>query len=122
MFVANVLLAEVRGYPLWDASMPFVFAAFGIQTLLGFGLRKVRAGAFWAAGSGAVIFYALSNLGVFLVGGLYPRTPHGLVACYVAALPFLKSTLLGDLLWTLLLTPVYRWASRHPPRSMLQTA
>jgi hypothetical protein len=31
---------------------------------------------------------------------MYPLTGAGLSQCYVAALPFLEKTMLGDLVWT----------------------
>jgi hypothetical protein len=46
-------------------------------------------------------FYAVSNLGVWLTGinlaGVpYAKTFAGLTECYVAGLPFLRGTMLGD--------------------------
>jgi hypothetical protein len=119
LLVANVALARFKGYPVVDGSTPFVFAAVGLQVLLGHALRKVRGGAYGAAAAGALIFFVLSNLGTFLGSNLYPHTTGGLWACYVAALPFLRGTLLGDLLWTAALTPLYRWAERRTAREVL---
>jgi hypothetical protein len=43
-------------------------------------------------GAGVVLgptsFFVLSNYAVWAMGGLYPRTWDGLIACYVAAIPF----------------------------------
>ena len=47
----------------------------------------------------SLIFFAVTNLGVWAFSGMYPLTFEGLVACYVAALPFLQHTVVGDLLW-----------------------
>lgn len=48
----------------------------------------------------ATLFYwSWTNLGVWITAGLYPQTASGLLACYSAALPFLRNALLGDLLW-----------------------
>lgn len=44
-----------------------------------------------------LFFYAWTNFGVWAVGNLYPLTWDGLVACYVAGLPFLKLQVLGNL-------------------------
>jgi hypothetical protein len=43
-----------------------------------------------------VIFFAVSNFGVWFSSSLYPHTFSGLLACYAAALPFYQGTLLGD--------------------------
>lgn len=52
--------------------------------------------------AGATTFFLISNFGVFLGGG-YGMTPSGLLACYVAALPFFLNTLAGDLFFAFVL-------------------
>lgn len=42
----------------------------------------------------SLAFFLLSNLGVWLYW--YPRTLTGLMACYLAAVPFYSRTLIGD--------------------------
>jgi hypothetical protein len=46
------------------------------------------------------IFFVTTNLGVWLVGGLYPQNIFGLSECFVAALPFFGNQLSGDILFT----------------------
>lgn len=53
-----------------------------------------------AAFTASVFFFAVSNFGVWTLGMLYPRTLDGLLACYVAALPFFQNTLLGTLFYS----------------------
>jgi hypothetical protein len=45
----------------------------------------------------------ITNFGVWVLLGTYPQTPAGLVACYVAAIPYFQNTILSDLLYSLLL-------------------
>jgi len=52
---------------------------------------------------GAFAFFVLSNFGVWLSGELYPLNPHGLAACYIAALPFFGNTLASQTLFSLVL-------------------
>jgi hypothetical protein len=103
-----VALAAFNGWPAFNAVTPFVYAAFALQALLGRALRSRRAGALTAAGLGALVFFTLSNFGVWLSSGLYERSAAGLTACFVAALPFLGGTLAGDLVWTVVLGWAYR--------------
>ncbi len=60
--------------------------------------RSVGASAL-VAFAGSSVFFLISNLGVWLVGELYPLSVSGLVACYVMALPFFVKSLLGDLVF-----------------------
>ena len=47
-----------------------------------------------------ILFFLLSNVAVWAFSGMYPLNLAGLAQCYVAALPFLDKTMLGDLFWT----------------------
>jgi hypothetical protein len=44
----------------------------------------------------ALFFFLWTNFGVWLLGW-YPPTFHGLMACYIMAIPFLKLNLIGNL-------------------------
>ena len=53
--------------------------------------------------SGSMLFFLLTNFAVWLQGDFYPPTAAGLLACYVAAIPFFHHTLLSTLLFGLAL-------------------
>jgi uncharacterized protein DUF6580 len=55
----------------------------------------------------SVIFFLVSNFGVWVQGQLYAHTWSGLVRCYQLALPFYRNTFLGDLLYSVLLFGAY---------------
>jgi hypothetical protein len=81
--------------------LPVVYGSFALITCLGLWLRQRRkfvpiAGATFA---GSVLFFTLSNFGVWILGSAYPKTWDGLVACYVAAIPFFHNTFLGDAIY-----------------------
>lgn len=67
-----------------------------------------------AAGS-SILFFAVSNFGVWLFDGMYPHTAAGLSACFTAALPFYQGTLLGDAFYTALLFGALRFAEIRFP-------
>ena len=52
---------------------------------------------------------------MWLLSDLYPRTMEGLVACYVAAIPFFRNTLVGDLLYAGALFGGFALAERRFP-------
>jgi Family of unknown function (DUF6580) len=47
----------------------------------------------------SLVFFLATNFAVWAFQDLYPRTLQGFAQCYVAALPFLDRTVLGDLAW-----------------------
>lgn len=55
----------------------------------------------------ATLFFSVTNFGVWYSGLLYPFTLDGLIACYVAAIPFYKTSLLSDLVFTGALFGIY---------------
>lgn len=84
---------------------PVVYAAFLLIVGLGFWLRR-RSGAAhiaFAAVAGALLFFVVTNFGVWTLGGLYPQTLAGLGDCYVAAIPFFRNTLVSNLIYSALL-------------------
>jgi hypothetical protein len=82
--------------------MPAVYLAFGLTVGLGRMLRPRRrvAPVALATLAASLLFFVLTNFGVWATGSLYPTTFEGLLACYVAAVPFFRNTLLGDVLYS----------------------
>ena len=82
-----------------------VYASFGLTVLIGWAVarRKTPLTIVGAALASSLLFFVLTNFGVWQFSGFYPRTWEGLVACYSAAIPFFQNTLAGDLVFTALL-------------------
>lgn len=59
-----------------------------------------------AAFASAVLFYLITDFGEWL-GPLYPHTLAGLSASYVAAIPFFRTTLLSDVMYSFALFGIY---------------
>ncbi|MEO7655553.1 MAG: DUF6580 family putative transport protein [Sphingomicrobium sp.] len=68
-----------------------------------------------AALGSAILFFLVSNFGVWLSSGMYPRDLGGLGACYVAAIPFFQNSLAGDLIFSALLFGGWALAERTVP-------
>src|SRR6185503_8810753 len=60
----------------------------------------------------SVLFFMVSNFGVWAQGKLYAHTWEGLVSCYQMALPFFRNTFLGDLIYSALLFGAYALCAR----------
>jgi hypothetical protein len=98
LLVSDVLLGFYR-------LMPVVYGSFALIVCLGFWLRSRRTAVpiALAALAGSLLFFIVTNFGVWALGTLYPKTTDGLLACYVAAVPFFQNTLLGDAAYTAVL-------------------
>ena len=113
--LAAMLLSDlVIGF---HSTVPFVYLSFILIVGIGMMIRKRRqilpiAG---AATASSLLFFAVTNFGVWAVQDLYPKTAVGLGACYIAALPFLQNTLLGDALTTAVLFGGFVLAERRLP-------
>jgi hypothetical protein len=49
---------------------------------------------------GSLIFYLISNFGVWILSDLYEKNFSGLVTCYFLAVPFFKNTLFSTLIFS----------------------
>jgi hypothetical protein len=112
---AMALTGPALGADDWRISM-IVYAAIAVPALLGMASRRWH-GALPVVGTmltGSLVFFSLSNAAVWAFSGMYPLTMAGLTQCYVAALPFLDKTVLGDLIWTGVLFGG-AWLVQHGP-------
>ena len=60
-------------------------------------------------------FYLYTNFGWWLLSNMYPPTFGGLIHCYVAGLPFLKTNLLGNLFFVPVLISLSLAIQKHYP-------
>jgi hypothetical protein len=99
----------------WRVSL-IVYAALALPALAGMLSRRWSGAAPILATmiSCSLAFFALSNFAVWAFSGMYPSTWQGLTQCYVAALPFLDKTVMGDLFWTAVLFGG-AWLVQHGP-------
>ena len=78
------------------------YGCYLLITLLGIALKNHVNSTYLLAASvtSSILFFALTNFGVWYGSALYPQTLDGLGACYIAAIAFFKNTLMSDLLFT----------------------
>ena len=97
----------------WHSSVLFTYAGMLAGAFIGRGLLKqlsvLRLGG--AAFLASLAFFVISNFGVYYGFGL-----EGLLACYVAAIPFWGYSLIGDLGSTAILLALFVLARRYVDR------
>jgi hypothetical protein len=103
-FLALVLSNTMLAGDDWRITLT-VYAAIALPALLGILTRDGRAliAVPSAMVASSLVFFITTNFAVWAFGDLYSRDWQGLVQCYVAALPFLDRTVLGDLFWAAVL-------------------
>ncbi|MCS6928356.1 MAG: hypothetical protein NZM43_02565 [Saprospiraceae bacterium] len=114
LYINNVVYDHFYDGFVWFGSL-WVYLAFGMVSVLGrlmlhektTGIRVVIASL-----SASTLFFLVTNFGVWLTSGMYPLTAEGLLACYVAGIPFFGNTLLGDLFYSAVLFGGYAWTAR----------
>ncbi len=120
LFLNNVTYAHMfpeyyQGFQ-WFGSV-WVYGAFVLIGLMGiYTLRKItplRVGG--SAFGASLLFFTVTNFGVWIGSSMYPKTAAGLGACFAAGIPFFGNTLLGDLVYCGILFGAFEWAKRHNP-------
>lgn len=94
MFVSDIFLG-------FHNTIGWVYGSFILTGLIG-GLLRNRANpgnVLFASLSSSVLFYLITNFGVWFSGSMYPKDFSGLMQSYLMALPFFRNTLLGDLFY-----------------------
>ena len=76
-----------------------IIVGIGIRLSMNIKLKNVVAASLLSS----IIFFVLTNFQMWIQSTLYAKNITGLIACYVAAIPFFHHTVLGDLFFVGLL-------------------
>ena len=127
MFLSDMVLGLLRGGLYFEyfasAGYMLVYACILLSTLLGFGLRgKVSAARVLGYSLlGSVLFFLITNFGVWLLGSMYAKTWLGLMAAYTAGNPFFQWTLIGTLVYSAVLFGGFELLRLRVPALRAQT-
>ena len=102
MFITDMFLG-------FHATMWAVYLSFVIIVLLGMKMikQKKAGNIFIASVSSSVLFFVITNFGVWATLPYYEKSGAGLAACYTAALPFFHQTLISDLIFVAIMFGAY---------------
>ena len=94
-----------------------VYASFLVNVAIGLWLRDRRTIARISLATllGAIQFFLITNFAVWQFLSGFPRTASGLLACYIAGIPFFWNTLAGDAFYAALLFGSFALAERFVP-------
>jgi hypothetical protein len=106
------------------ADMPWVYLSVLLNVLLGRLLQRSESP--WRVGGvtllASVQFFLVTNFGSWLGSPIYSQSAAGLVECYVAGIPFFRTTFLSYLIFTPVLFGAYAWLRRNSLRGERATA
>lgn len=109
--VSDSIVTSKQGIPLWHSTFLFVYGSYLLIALIGNYLHQNFSykNLFISTLSSSLLFFIVTNFGVWLVDHLYTKDLQGFVACYVAAIPFYKISLLGDIMYAPLFFMGYQY-------------
>lgn len=92
LFLSDIFLGFYSG-------MIFVYGSFFLTGVIGLWLKNHKSvpNIIFASLGSSILFYLITNFGVWLTGTMYPHLQNGLLESYIMGLPFFRNTLLGDL-------------------------
>ena len=107
----------------FHSGMPVVYGSIALIALMGFALRgKVSALRVASFGlMGATLFFVVTNFAVWAGSGMYPMTANGLLACYVAGIPFFHWQLAGVATYSVILFGGFALLRSNMPALKQQT-
>ncbi len=110
LFISDMILG-------FHPTMVFVYAAFALIVVLGWTLQEKKTVIRLATYSlvTSCVFFLISNFGFWFMESLYSKDAAGLMACYVAGIPFFTNQVLGDLFYVGLMFGAFEYAKKHVP-------
>lgn len=113
-FSAMLLSDLVLGY---HSTFLAVYISFALIVAIGFTLKKSRkiSNVALASLSSSILFFVITNFAFWLTGVMYPMNFAGLTECYVAAILFFGSNVLGDLFYSAVFFGLFEYAQYKLP-------
>ena len=121
-FLSDMFLG-LYPYVLW------VYGTYILIALTNIGIRKYyesfsgikKAGLLYGTALfSSIIFFIVTNFGVWISGLYYEMSFKGLLASYIAALPFFRTSLLADVVYITLMAGIYSLVTKLLKQPVLQ--
>jgi hypothetical protein len=111
---------------LWSPFNYYVYGCYFVTALVGMLLRHTESP--WKLGAAVIgtslVFFVVTNFGVWFgahgdltAGKCYADSWDGLIACYIAALPFYQWTVISDIAFSMVFFGAHGWLTRTAPQN-----
>lgn len=113
MLLSDIMFEVFNIAPgFWGWGQLVGYGILALITIIAFNLKKVNVkNVIGYSLMSSVIFYVLSNLSFFLIDNpvyhTYTQDSNGFMQCYIQALPFLRTSLVADLVYSGILFGTY---------------
>ncbi len=113
MLLSDIMFEVFNIAPgFWGLGQAVGYGIFALITILAFTMKKVTTiKVIGYSLVSSVVFFLLSNLSFFLIDNpvyhMYSQNAQGLLDCYVNALPFFRTSLIADLVYSGVLFGAY---------------
>lgn len=105
MFFSDIFLG-------FHKTIPYVYVSFIIIALIGGLIKSNKWQSIFAASLvSSVLFFLITNFGVWATGTMYQKNLSGLIQCYGFGVPFFRNTLISDLFYSFSFFYGYRFIS-----------
>ena len=113
-FIVPILAMLASDYVIgFYGGMYWVYGSFVLIGLIGIWLKNHKTPLLVLGGTlvSSILFFVITNFGVWMTpGSIYAHNWSGLIECYIAAIPFFRNTLGGDLLFVAVMFGLYESA------------
>ena len=113
MFISDIFLG-------FHKTVPYVYVSFIIIALIGSLIKNNKWQSLLKTSLlSSVLFFLITNFGVWATGTMYQRNLSGLTQSYVMGLPFFRNTILSDLFYSFSFFYGYRFLSNFVFKKLL---
>jgi len=100
----------------------FTYMGLLFSVIIGKYIKQLRlAQIFLSSITSAIVFFIISNLGVWLLSGFYEINFQGLLDCYTAAIPFFRNTLISTIVYVFVLKWIFDQLKFYPNLAQQKT-
>ena len=123
MFISDLLVNNILysgfygGFTLFTPGFYWMYGAIALIVVAGlYIMKKVNTSRIIAGSlSASVIFFLITNFGVWLGSPIYPQGLEGLFMSYAAGIPFFHYTILGDLFYSGVMFGAFEYVKSQKP-------
>ena len=117
LWVSDIFLNRFVFYGHWRLfyeGFYWTYGAFALMVIAGrfFITRITVSRVLLASVSAVLIHWIVTDFGVWLDGTMYPKTGAGFIECLVAAIPYERNLLAGNLVYGAVLFGSFAWITR----------